>query len=338
MTTGLGVIIATAAASTKNEVKQSENNQQTDLVYAPGPLNFGSPVPSRDGKKLFVTGWQTRAELVRYDIKSGGFVPFLPGTAAGQVEFSRDGKWVTYATYTDRTLWRCKVDGSERLQLTYPPFQAAVPHWSPDGARIAFSGAKPGETPRIYVEPADGGSPEQLSSGENEMDPTWSKDGNTLAFGNQPGVGHPESARISLLDLKNHRVTELPGSQGLCCPRWSPDGRYIVALPDNNQTLLVFEVSTEKWRGVADKLGTIGYITWSPDSRYIGFDTLLTEDPGFYRVRVADWHIERLRSLKDIHRFFDIFGPWSGMAPDGSPFLVRDISTQEIYALDWQLP
>ena len=28
----------------------------------------------------------------------------------------------------------------------------------------------------------------------------------------------------------------------------------------------------------------------------------------------------------------------SGMTPDGSPLLVRDISTQEIYAIDWKLP
>jgi Tol biopolymer transport system component len=304
-----------------------------------GPLNFGNPVPSRDGKKLFVTGWQSRAEAVRYDIKSGGFVPFLPGSAAEQVDFSRDGKWVAYVTYTDRTLWRCKLDGSDNLQLSYPPFQANVPHWSPDGTRIAFSGAKPGQTPRIYVVSVEGGPTEQLSFGENELDPTWSRGGDVLAFGNQPGVGHPESERITLLDLKSHRLTELPGSKGLCCPRWSPDGRYIVALPDDNQTLLIFDVSTQKWRRVADKLGTIGFITWSPDGQYMGFDTLFTEESGFYRIRVADWHIERLLSLKNIHRFSDVvFGPWSGMAPDGSPLLVRDISTQEIYALDVDYP
>jgi Tol biopolymer transport system component len=201
-----------------------------------------------------------------------------------------------------------------------------------------FTGAKPGQTPKIYVVSAEGGPTEQISFGENEVDPTWSTDGNTLAFANQPGIGHPESAVIKLLDLKTRRLTDLPGSKGLCCPRWSPDGRYIVALPDDGQTLLVFDVSTQKWRRVADKLGTIGFITWSPDSRYIGFDTTLTEASGFYRMRVADGQIERLISLKDIQRFFDIFGPWSGMAPDGSPLLVRDISTQEIYALDVDFP
>jgi hypothetical protein len=34
----------------------------------------------------------------------------------------------------------------------------------------------------------------------------------------------------------------------------------------------------------------------------------------------------------------EMFGAWSGLAPDGSPLFVRDISNREIYALDWKLP
>jgi len=302
-----------------------------------GPLNIGSPVPSRDGKKLFVEGWQPRAEMVRYDAKSGAFLPFVVGTAAIQVDFSRDGKWAAYVTYTDGTLWRSKLDGSERLQLTYPPLQVTVPHWSPDGTRIAFSGAKPAEPYRIYAIPADGGRPEQLSSGENELDPTWSRDGNELMFGVLP-TDDPKSAKIMLLDLKKRALTQVGGSQGICCPRWSPDGRYVVALSADNQKLLLLDLSTQKWRQLADKMGTLGYMTWSPDSKYIGFDTSFTTDPGFFRVRVADGQIGRVVSLKNIRRFFPQWGEWSGMAPDGSPLVVRDISNQEVYALDLQWP
>ena len=85
-----------------------------------GPLQFGDPLPSKDGKKLFVVGVQQRAELVRYDAKSGDFAPYLDGISAGDLDFSRDGQWVTYVTYPDDTLWRSKLDGSARLQLTYP--------------------------------------------------------------------------------------------------------------------------------------------------------------------------------------------------------------------------
>jgi len=308
------------------------------LQLTTGPLNFGSPVPSRDGKKLFVQGWQPRGEMVRYDAKSGSFVPFLPGIAAGQVDFSRDGQWLAYVTWNDGTLWRCKLDGSERLQLTYSPLQVTVPHWSPDGRQIAFSAAKPGEPNRIYIISADGGRPEQLSGGRSDLDPTWSKDGNALMFGVVPSVDDPGSEKIMLLDLKTRAAKQVPGSQGICCPRWSPDGRYVVALTGDNQKLMLFDQSTQQWRVLADKMGTLGYMTWSGDSKYIGFDTSFTPDPGFFRVRVADGRITQMMGLKNIHRLFPQWGEWSGMTPDGSPLVVRDTSTQEIYALDWQLP
>src|SRR5215470_16737630 len=43
-----------------------------------GPLDFKSPLPSRDGKRLFAVGAQPRTELLRYDVNSG-FRPFLSG-------------------------------------------------------------------------------------------------------------------------------------------------------------------------------------------------------------------------------------------------------------------
>jgi predicted Ser/Thr protein kinase/WD40 repeat protein len=59
-----------------------------------GPMEFSSPLPSKDGKKLFVVGALHRGELSRYDVKSGQFVSFLGGLSADSVSFSRDGQWV----------------------------------------------------------------------------------------------------------------------------------------------------------------------------------------------------------------------------------------------------
>jgi eukaryotic-like serine/threonine-protein kinase len=56
-----------------------------------GPPTFSAPQPSKDGNQIFVYGKQNRAELVRYDAKSGQFTQFLSGISAGHVEFSRDG-------------------------------------------------------------------------------------------------------------------------------------------------------------------------------------------------------------------------------------------------------
>jgi eukaryotic-like serine/threonine-protein kinase len=89
-----------------------------------GPLSFRSLTPRADGRKLFVQGSQGRSELVRYDAKSHQFEPFLSGISAGELDFSRDGKWVTYISYPENTLCSSRADGSERLQLTYPPVSA----------------------------------------------------------------------------------------------------------------------------------------------------------------------------------------------------------------------
>jgi serine/threonine protein kinase/Tol biopolymer transport system component len=303
-----------------------------------GPLNFGSPLPSRDGRKLFAQGWQPRAEMVRYDSKSDAFLPFLADNSAAQVDFSHDGKLVVYIHSTDSTLWRSKPDGSSRLQLTYPPLQVTVPHWSPDGTQIAFSAFKPGEPSRIYLIPSDGGAPQQLTSGKSDLDPSWSKDGTTVMFGVLPLPDDPGPARIMMVDVKTRAVTQLAGSDGICCPRWSPDSRWVIALSTDNLKLLLLDLTTQKWRQLADKMGVIGYMTWSRDSKYVSFDTSFTADPGYFRVEIPSAQVTRVVSLKNVRRFFSSWGEWSGLTPDGSPLVVRDISTQEIYALDWKLP
>ena len=315
-------------------------NSPEPIQLTTGPINFGFPLPSRDGRRLFAQGWNPHGEMVRYDVKSSSFQLLLPNTEAGQVEFSRDGKFVTWVRSTDTTLWRSKADGTDRLQLTYPPMSVTVPHWSPDGKQIAFSGSKPGEPNRIYRVSVDGGSPEQLSSGKNDFDPSWSKDGSVLMFGILPATDDPsDSAKIMLLDLKSRALTQVAGSDGICCPRWSPDGRWVIALSTDNQKLLLFDLATQKWRQLAGKMGVLGYMTWSPDSKFIGFDTSFTADPGFFRVRIPDGALTRVLSLKDVRRFSGSgWSVWSGMAPDGSPIVVRDISTQEIYALEWKVP
>src|SRR5262245_259877 len=189
-----------------------------------GGLNYHAPAPSLDGKRLFVVGVQRRGELARYDTMTQQWGSYLLGISAQQLDFSSDGAWVVYMTYPECDLWRSRVDGSERQQLTYPPLQASLPRWSPDGKQIAFSARVPGKAWKIYLIPAEGGVTRQLTQEEGpEMDPGWSPDGKTLVFGDQ-------SKTIRLLDLSTRQVSILPGSEGLYSPRWSPDGRYIAAI------------------------------------------------------------------------------------------------------------
>jgi len=304
-----------------------------------GPLQFWSPLPSKDGKKLFVIGIQQRAELVRYDAKSGDFVPFLGGISASDVDFTRDQQWVTYVSLPEGTLWRAKPDGSARLQLTYPPMRTGLAHWSPDGQQIAFSGALPGKPWQVFLISKDGGSPQSLTAEAFlEGDPTWSPDGTTLAFGHF-GLS-PEKTYIELFNLNTHQVSQLPGSQGFFGSRWSPDGHYIIAITYDGNSLMLYDVKNQKWQKLDINLDSFGYLTWSSDSAYVYFDTFLSKNAGYFRVRIADVKLEKLVDLKTMQQFPGQFGPgsWTGLGPGNVPLFPRDISTQEIYAFDLQLP
>ena len=302
-----------------------------------GPLDTSGPVPSTDGKRLFVIGAQLQGEVARYDSKSRQFAPFLPGLSAEGLDFSRDGKWVVYVTFPEGTLWRSKVDGSERLQLTYSSMVAGLPSWAPDGKRIAFVGIEQGRPMKIYIISADGGTPQQAIPGDqNEANPIWSPGETLLAFSDVPWAAGSSTVAVHVLDLRSQRVSTLPGSDGLFSPAWSPDGRYIVAQPVDQQKLFLFDTKSQKWTQLVDL--PAAYFSWSRDGKFVYFDVLTTNEPAIYRVRVADRKVERVVSMKGFRRAAGQFGAWMGLAPGDSPLVLRDAGVQEIYALDVDLP
>ena len=117
-------------------------------------------------------------------------------------------------------------------------------------------------------------------------------------------------------------------------PRWSPDGRYIAGITTDSQALMLFDRTNQQWTELVRM--SIGYPSWSHDGQYLYFDSTFTEDPAFFRVRISDHRLERLASLKDIHRLFGPNAEWSGLGPGDSLLITRNISSPEIYALDWQ--
>jgi hypothetical protein len=108
-----------------------------------------------------------------------------------------------------------------------------------------------------------------------------------------------------------------------------------------NRTLMLFDVSSQKW---TEAFGSaMGWENWSHDGKYIYF--LDHHDPaqGFgYRVvrlRLSDRKTESIVDIKNIGRLTTgMFASSFGLAPDDSPLFARDISTQEIYALELQRP
>jgi dipeptidyl aminopeptidase/acylaminoacyl peptidase len=210
-----------------------------------------------------------------------------------------------------------------------------LPRWSPDGKRIAFMGQYPEQPWRIFTASAEGGALQQITNGQDSTgyDPTWSRDGKSLAVGGSPAPG--AHVVIHALDVITNQLSVLPDSDGLYSPRWSPDGRYIAALSGDSSTLLLFTLQSQTWTELAK--ASFGNPTWSRDSEYIYIDTLDT-DTAFFRFRIRDRKLEQLVNLKDMPRGVGSLGSWTGVALDGSPLIQRDASLDEIYALDWEAP
>jgi Tol biopolymer transport system component/DNA-binding winged helix-turn-helix (wHTH) protein len=302
-----------------------------------GPIKFHNPYPSRDGRKIFALGVMERGELVRRVAGSGQLVPFLGGISAYAAEFSRDGRWVAYVAYPDGMLWRSRVDGSDRLQLTRPPLNAGGPpsfatgvHWSPDGKRLVFLGTLDLKVAAYFVS-AEGGAPEVVPVPDDRgwVPRSWSADGRSLAFGH-PGA--PASA-IQVLDVQTGRFSKLPGSEGLTEPVWSPDGRILAALSSDGHRLHLLDVASQKWRETLSAKERLAFPSWSPDGRAL----FISQGSTRIRLWAADGRRETIASLEGVQRPSDT-RDWVGHTPDGSLITLRDLSVQEIFALDWEAP
>jgi hypothetical protein len=110
----------------------------------------------------------------------------------------------------------------------------------------------------------------------------------------------------------------------------------MAATTRDSQQLLLFDFKRQNWTGLAKVNWNYG--NWSRDGQYLYFDTVFASEPAFFRLRISDRKLEQLVSLKGIRRAWGLFGPWSGLASDDSPLILRDTGTQEVYALDWEAP
>jgi serine/threonine protein kinase/Tol biopolymer transport system component len=295
-----------------------------------GPLGLSNPLPSVDGKKIFVMGRRPRGELVRFDGKSQQFVPFLSGISAEHVNVSKDGQWVAYVTFPDGTLWRSKLDGSERLQLSYAPMYASMPRWSPDGKWIAFFSTTTGRTSKIYLVSPEGGNPQELLplDTESEADPVWSPDGKTIVFG---AIYAAAKTGIRVVDMKTREVKGLPGSEQLFSPRCSPDGKWIAAIRSNSQGLMLFDVAKQKWAQVFEERN-VSFPDWSKDSAYL-YLLSWPEKPAILRMNIGDGKVERLVDLKDF-RPTGYWDDWMGLDANDAPLLLRDTGLQDVYGME----
>jgi DNA-binding winged helix-turn-helix (wHTH) protein/WD40 repeat protein len=304
----------------------------TRLTAAGGGFKGSPTIDPVDPKRLYAAAWSERAETMRYDRKARNWVPFLPGFSGDQIERSPDGHWLVYRKFPGDELHKCRVDGSGDLRLA-SGVVAINPHWSPDGKRIAFAGARSGTNKNLglWLASAGGGDAAPYRSEiDFGYDAIWSKDGKRILFaqgGNKPEALPAGESRIRILDLDTGRIQTIPKGESLFSPRWSPDGKQLLALDIHDGHVHVFDAGNSEWKELTKVVSA--YPTWSTDGKWI-----YTFDPTanlIFRVEAATGRREEI-VRPDFQTPVGSF--WVGWTGDWDPLMLRDLGSDQIYRID----
>ena len=122
-----------------------------------------------------------------------------------------------------------------------------------------------------------------------------------------------------------------------CSPRaFRPDGRWIVAVSNDLQKLVLFDFHTQAWTDLVRAPG-LAWPQWSGDSRYVYF-ARTGADLRIMRIGVKGGIPEPFADLKDF-RATGVLAGWFSLTPDGDLLLLHDTGGgTEIYALSFDAP
>jgi Tol biopolymer transport system component/DNA-binding winged helix-turn-helix (wHTH) protein len=300
-----------------------------------GPLKYQAPSTSPGSHRIYFVGENEQIELLHALPKSSAFIALEQNlSAADLAEYSLDGQWVAWLNASDGSLWRSRIDGSQRIELTTPVLRIFTMKWSPDNKRLALMAKEPGMPWKLYLIDAEGGKPTPLLNEDlNEADPDWLPDGQSIVFGRLPSrMDGRQPKAIYLLNLQTRKVTEIPGSTGLFSPRLSPDGRYIAAIRLDQRALLLFDRAQERWTTIATH--GVGDPAWSHDSRSLYFQDFLEAGKPIYRINVPAGEPRVVATIANLHPVAATDYRLIGLAPGDLPVVSAHTSTVNLYGLD----
>ncbi len=304
-----------------------------------GPIALDHPTATTDGSRIFAIGSHNEYSLLRIDPKTSAKTAMLSESGATDMDFSLDGQWAVYAAREDGTLWKSRIDGSNRVQLTAGAAGAFAPHWSPDQKQILFTGFLLDKQPRLYVVSAQGGAPKTVLPADNQwasVSGDWRTDGRQIVLDVQDTAKASEPT-IRILDLESGVLTELQGSEGLIEPRWSSDGRFIAALDPGKKQVRLFDCKLKKWSVIADA-NFPSTLRWSPGGDALYFQDSDEVEEAVFRVPMASRETERVTGFGDLLSAGAKRCIFTGLSPDGAVYVTVDHGDVDVYSIDLKLP
>jgi tricorn protease len=169
-------------------------------------------------------------------------------------------------------------DGATRDLTSTQGADEDHPAWSPDGRWVAYTTDASGGQ-QIAVRPAEGGPEKQLTSFTEGYlyGPVFSPDGKMLAFSDSSHrlwtVGVEGGAPKQVAQDKQSEIHD---------QAFSPDGRWLafsLSAYSRRRDLYLYEIATGHLTRLGDGSGIDGNPVWSPDGKYLYFESNRHENP-----------------------------------------------------------
>lgn len=241
--------------------------------------------------------------------------------------FSGNSAWIAYQT--NRTgsegVWLIHPDGTDDHQIDANGLTVLLPDWSPDGKRLVVA-SRGGDTEPLYEYDLASKTLRQIFECKDpclgDDNPAYSPDGIKVAFtrallpivhSDAIGDDVPSDCGIWIGDVATGEVKQITSNTNPPCdreyyPRWSPDGSQFVYFRDpfengkpTGTALFVINADGSGERRLTDPANFAGMPDWSPDGKWIVFDTFgLTEfnfEPkvsNLYRIHPDGTGLEQL--------------------------------------------
>lgn len=268
----------------------------------------------------------------------------LAATAPPPVEATWPGRAVFVSGFRSEAEIELVAEaGQLRVKLTQNTFADSQPEVSPDGTLIAFQSNREGSFD-IWVMKVDGTEPRNLTGtlGIDEGTPTWSPDGQLLAYERRGEIWVMRADGSDQKPLLAH-LPQSPAVQG-SAPSWSPDGSKIAYMFDTPSAwqIIMVDIDSGGFQQLTDDPRGARFPEWHPDGQSIVYNS---HDPGalgpdvVYLLPVAGGEPQALTDRGQIgaagHATFSADGKWLFFNADEhhpvlSRIFVRNMESGEI--------
>ena len=190
------------------------------------------------------------------------------------------------------------------------------PSWSPDGTRIAFTGAPTlwlrDSRDDVYVLPVGGAARKITENPGADRSPVWSPDGKAIAFLSIPNDSEPlpdgtliqplTNAHLTIYDVQEGGLRDV--STGFdripSNSRWTPDSRRILFTAGDSvyREVFAYDVASRRYVKLTDER-FVGLGSVSADGSWVAFTLESGEAPS--DVYVSGLDFSTVEKLSDVH-------------------------------------